>query len=97
MIIFKYKDKNLQIEERVKDLLSHMTIEEKMAQTNTAMRKLQMENDRLARELDEVSSAEISSAEQVQQLRADLHRAKEEIDALRAEQAPAESRQGSPE
>lgn len=43
MTNYKYKNKNLAIEERVKDLLSHMTIEEKMAQmvaVNTEVKDL---------------------------------------------------------
>jgi len=73
----------------------YLKFQEKIAQSNTALRKLQIENDRIAMELDQASSSEISSAEQVEQLRSDLRRARDEIDSLRAGQIQAQNKEGS--
>ena len=73
----------------------YQNFQEKIAQSNTALRKLQIENERLAMELDQATSSEISSAEQVEQLRSDLRRAQDEIDSLRAAQLRAGSKEGS--
>jgi hypothetical protein len=56
---------------------------------------LQAENERLAMELEEVSSSKLSSAQQVEQLQSNLRHAQDEIDSLRAAQLPAESKEGS--
>jgi hypothetical protein len=74
----------------------YLNFQEKIAQSNNALNNLQVEKDRLARELEKVSSSELSSAEQVEQLQSELRDAQNEITSLRAAQFETESKEGSP-
>jgi hypothetical protein len=47
-------------------------------------------------ELEEVTSREISSAEQVKQLQSELRLLQDEINSLKAAQVPAKNKEGSP-
>jgi hypothetical protein len=73
----------------------YINFQEKIAQSNKTLSNLQVENDRLARELEEVSSSDLSSTEQVEQLQSELRNAQDEITSLRAAQLPAENKEGS--
>jgi uncharacterized membrane protein len=74
----------------------YLNFQEKLALSSKALGNLQAENERLAMELEEVSSSGISSAEQVEQLQSNLRHAQDEIDSLRAARSEVESKEGSP-
>lgn len=60
MDVFRYKDKSLPIEERVNDLLSHMTVEEKAAQmvaVNTDIKNLIVLKDDGSFDISEIKSS----------------------------------------
>jgi hypothetical protein len=74
----------------------YLTVQEKSTQSDGTIHKLQVENERLAMELEEVTSREISSAEQVKQLQSELRLLQDEINSLKAAQVPAKNKEGSP-
>ncbi len=73
----------------------YSNFQEKIAQSNNALSNLQVENDRLVRELEKVSSSDLSSTNQVEQLQSELRDAQDKITSLRAAQLPAENKEGS--